>query len=450
MVHFRRKESAQLFQMTWPVVLELLITGVISTGSTYLLNGYSQGAVAVVGSLSQIVTVTVNLYTVISIGCSVLLAPMVGAGKHREAGKLIQTVLYSNLLFSVAVSVIMVCCINFFLGMMQLDQALYPMGREYLLASLGLSVMQSLLVTYVAIFRSFGRMKDVLICNFTVYLVCFLVNCFIYFGIPLEKQHILFYTLAGIIGQGCGVLYLHARLDKLFWKKYGRSRLLPGEWKEYLKKVLQFGTLGGLEGICYLIIQTFVVSMMGLLGTQALLVKAYAATFAGYMVLCDNALVASVFVLTGQHLGEKNYDALRRTDKEGNIAGIVLTAVVGIVLIVFSRSILLLFTTDPEVIHQVQIMLYIQLALEIVRVPVALLVVELKGVGEVKIPFALTIAGGICNLVLSWIFGIHLKMGLPGIWIGYFGDLLFRLAVGGYYLKKIFKHPEKYLEKVSL
>lgn len=171
--------------------------------------------------------------------------------------------------------------------------------------------MQSLLVTYVAIFRSFGRMKDVLICNFTVYLVCFLVNCFIYFGIPLEKQHILLYSCGNYL-PGMRCFYLHARLDKLFWKKYGRSRLLPGEWKEYLKKVLQFGTLGGLEGICYLIIQTFVVSMMGLLGTQALLVKAYAATFAGYMVLCDNALVASVFVLTGQHLGKR---IMRRLDE---------------------------------------------------------------------------------------------------------------------------------------
>lgn len=450
MIHFRRKESVQLFQMTWPIILELLITGTINTGSTYLLNGYSQDAVAVVGSLSQIVTVTVNLYTVISIGSSVLLAPMVGAKKHQEAGKLIQTVLYSNLFFSIAVSVSMVCCINFFLGMMQLDKALYQMGREYLFASLGLSVIQSLLVTYVAIFRSFGRMKDVLICNFTVYLVCFIVNCVIYFGIPLEKQHILFYTLAGIIGQVCGVLYLHTRLNKLFWKKYGRSRLQLREWKSYLKKVLQFGTLGGLEGICYLIIQTFVVSMIGILGTQALLVKAYVTTFAGYMVLCDNALVSSVFVLTGQYLGEKNYNALRRTDKAGNIAGIILTAVIGSILTLFSRPILSLFTTDWGVIHQVQTMLYIQLALEILRVPVALLVVELKGVGEVKIPFVTTIMGGICNLVLSWIFGIHLKMGLPGIWIGYFGDLLFRLVAGGYYLKKIFRYPEKYLEKVSL
>lgn len=443
-------QSERLFSMTWPIVVELLITGLINTGSTYLLNRYSREAVAVVGSLSQIVTLTVNLYTIISIGGSVLLAPMIGAGKNQEAGKLIKTILYSNLLFSGIVSVVMVCNINRFLGLMQLDPSLYSMGREYLFASLGLSVMQSLLISYIAIFRSFGKMKDVLICNFTVFLVCFVVNCFIYYGISLEKQHLLFYTFAGIIGQTCGVYYLHIRLKNFFWKNYGRSRLKVREWKEYLKKVLQFGILGGMEGISYMVIQTLVVSMMGLLGTEALLVKAYVATFAGYMTLCDSALGSAVFVLTGQHLGEQNYEAFQQTHKESNRVGILLTALVGIILIVFSRPILLLFTKNMAVIHQVQMMLYIQLALEILRVPVALIVVELKGIGEVNIPFTLVIAGGLCNLSLSWIFGIYLKMGLPGIWIGYFGDLMLRLLIGGYYMKKVFKSPEKYLRKVSL
>lgn len=450
MLHFRKTQPDRLFSMTWPIVLELLLTGFISTGSTYLLNRYSQDAVAVVGSLSQIVTLTVNLYTIISVGGSVLLAPMIGAGKNRETGKLIQTILRSNLLFSGAVSMVTVCCIPGFLSMMQLDKALYSMGREYLLASLGLSVMQSLLITYIAIFRSFGKMKDVLICNFTVYLVCFAVNCFIYYKIPQEEQHLLYYTLAGIIGQTCGTCYLHLRLNKLFWKKYGHYRLTVREWKEYLRKILQFGALGGMEGICYLIIQTMVVSMIGILGTEALLVKAYVATFAGYMVLCDTALGSAVFVLIGQQLGEKNYRALRQTHKESNIVGIFITGLAGMGLILLSRSILLLFTTDTGVIHQVQIMLYIQLALEILRVPVALLVVELKGLGEVKIPFLAVLAGGICNLVFSWIFGIYLKMGLPGIWVGYFADLLLRLVVGGYYLKKILRKPEAYLEKVSM
>ena len=54
MFHFKRTQSARFFSMTWPITLELLLTGVINTGSTYLLNQYSQEAVAVVGSLSLI------------------------------------------------------------------------------------------------------------------------------------------------------------------------------------------------------------------------------------------------------------------------------------------------------------------------------------------------------------------------------------------------------------
>ncbi len=439
----------QLFSMTWPVVAELLLTSLISTGSTYILNCYSQEAVAVVGSLSQIVSLVINLYTVISVGGSILLAPMAGAGKNKEAGRLIKTLLYSNLLFSGAVSIVTFGGIGRFMVWMHLDPSLYGMGREYLAVSLSLSVMQSLLITYVAIFRSFGRMKDVLVCNLLVYLVCLVVNAVIYWGLPREGQSLGLYTLAGIIGQGSGVLYLHLRLRRIFWKKNGRIRLTGSEGRHILWKVLRFGTLGGMEGVFYLIIQAMVVSLIGQLGTQALLVKAYLTTFTTYMVICDSALGVAVFPLTGQHLGEGDFDALRRTHRDGCIAGILLTALVGAILIVLSRPILLFFTTDESVIRQVQYMLYIQYGLEIVRMPVSLLVVGLKGVGEVRVPFLIMVGAGLLNLLLSWLCGIQLQMGLPGIWIGYYGDLLFRLAVGGYFMLRILRDPQVYLDKIS-
>ncbi len=449
MKSIKTKDSMQLFSMTWPVVAELLLTSLISTGSTYILNCYSQQAVAVVGSLSQIVSLVINLYTVISVGGSILLAPMVGAGKNKEAGKLIKTLLYSNLLFSVAVSAMTFCCIDRFMSWMNLDPSLYGMGRQYLAVSLSLSVMQSLLITYVAIFRSFGRMKDVLVCNLMVYLVCLGVNVLIYCALPGKDQSLGLYTLAGIIGQGSGVFYLHLRFHRIFRKENGRIRLGLTDWKHILCKVLRFGTFGGMEGVFYLIIQAMVVSLIGRLGTQALLVKAYLTTFTTYMVICDSALGVSVFPLTGQHLGEKNFDALRRTHRDGCIAGILLTALVGAVLILISRPVLLCFTTEEVVIRQVQNMLYIQYVLELIRMPVSLLVVGLKGVGEVRIPFLIMVGAGLLNLFLSWLFGIQLQMGLPGIWIGYYGDLLFRLTVGGYFMLRILRDPQVYLDRIA-
>ena len=442
------KAQKRLFSMTCPIVAELLLTGLISTGSSYLLNRYSQDAVAVVGSLSQIVTLVVNLYTIISVGGSVVLAPMVGAGRNRESGKLIKTLLYSNLVCSAFVSLITVGCVPCFMKWMHIDPSLYAMGREYLLASFGFSAIQSLLTTYVAIFRSFGRMKDVMVGNFMVYLVCLGVNALIAYGIPPSSQCLFFYTMAGIIGQACGVIYLHWRLGHVFWKENSCGKLHRGEGRYYLQKVFRFGTLGGLEGIFYLIVQAMVIAMVGTLGTQTLLVKAYLATFAGYMVICDSALGTAVFPLTGQQLGEKDYKGLRRTHRDGVLWGIVLTTAIGGILILFSRPILLCFTAEETVIRQVQHMLWIQLALEVLRVPVNLLVVGLKGVGEVKIPFLIMVAAGMVNVILSWLFGIHLQMGLPGIWIGYFGDLLLRLTAGGYFMLKILNAPEKYLERV--
>ncbi len=438
----------QLFSMTWPVAVELLLTSLISTGSTYILNCYSQEAVAVVGSLSQIVSLVINLYTIISVGGSILLAPMVGAGKNKEAGKLIKTLLYSNLLFSGIVSIVTFVCIEPFMVWMHLDPSLYGMGREYLAVSLLLSVMQSLLITYVAIFRSFGRMKDVLVCNLMVYLVCLGVNVIIYYMLPDTVQSMGLYTLAGIIGQGSGVLYLHLRLGIFFWKKNGQVRLERSTWRDILWKVLRLGTFGGLEGVFYLIIQAMVVSLIGQLGTQALLVKAYLTTFATYMVICNSALGVSVFPLTGQHMGERDFDALRRTHRDGCIAGILLTALVGAIMILLSRPILLCFTTQEAVIQQVQYMLYIQYVLELIRVPVSLIVVGLKGVGEVRVPFWIMVGAGILNFFVSWLFGIRLQMGLPGIWAGYYADLLFRLAVGGYFMLRILRNPQTYLAKL--
>ena len=93
----QKKGHTELLRMTWPVVAELLLTGLINTGSQYFLNAFSTDAMAVVGSLSQIVSMVINLYTLVSIGGSILLAPMVGAGRQKDCGKLIDTMLTANL-----------------------------------------------------------------------------------------------------------------------------------------------------------------------------------------------------------------------------------------------------------------------------------------------------------------------------------------------------------------
>jgi len=151
------RETEQLISMTWPVILELLLTGVINTGSQYYLNAYSSDAVAVEGSLSQVVSFAGNLYTLISVGGSILLAPMIGAAKARESGILIRTMLLCNLILAGVVSACTLALSGTFMHMMGIEPALRDLGQQYLTVNFGLSFVRAMMVTYSAVFRSIFR-----------------------------------------------------------------------------------------------------------------------------------------------------------------------------------------------------------------------------------------------------------------------------------------------------
>ena len=442
-----KRINRQLYNMTWPIALELILTGIINTASQYLLNAYSKDAMAVVGSLSQIVNLVINLYTFISVGGSILLAPMVGAGQKVSCEKLVKTLILTNLGLGILVSILTVCGIYPFLNFMQIDRTLYRMGKDYLMVSLGLSVIQSMLITYTAVLRSFGMMKSVLTCNFLVYLVCFFSNALIYALISIEKQRLLYYSLSGILGQSVGVCYLHHVIKRKLQIQVRKNAFHFKEWQDYLRKTLKFGVPAGMEGIIYLLVQMIVVSFVGGLGTEALLVKAYVSTFGSYMVIGTSAVNTAVFVLVGQFYGRRDQDGIWMIFREGLFAGLLVAVLTGAILLFFSGDILLFFTKDQEVIRNVQELLYAQLFLEIIRVLTALAVSALKAVGEIKIPFYTMIIGGFSNILISYYCGILLEWGLIGIWFGFFADLIIRSAVEGTYFYRYIRKWNQSLHK---
>lgn len=425
-----KPKEATLSSLSWPVVVELLVTGLINTASQYILNAFSTDAMAVVGSLSQVVSLIINLYTLVSVGGSILLMPLVGAGKTQDCNKIIQVLLRANLILGVIVSIVSLCGMESFMHLMQISEELYPLGRQYLIISLALSFVQSLLITYTAIFRSYGKMKAVLICNIMVYLVCFLVNVGIRYGIPKTSQSLIYYTLAGIIGQGSGVLYLHIRLIRDIWKKNSPQKLGKGDFNRYLKKILVYGIPGGMEGILYLVSQMLVVSMIGILGTKALLIKSYVGNFGGYMVLCTSGINTAVFVLIGQLYGKNDFVRIRKVFRQGNLQGLLLTFGIGITILLFENPLIKLFTVNPEITVCVKQLLLIQLIIELLRVPIALIVSSLKSLGDVNFLFPLVISGAITNLSVSYLCGITMRLGLLGIWMGYGADLILRGIIG--------------------
>ena len=425
--------------MAWPVMVELLLTGFINTGSQFFLNAFSPEAVAATGSLSQVVNIIINLYTIISVGGGVFLSLYVGAGREEECGRLARILFTGNLIFGLVVSVTGLLLIGPFMRMMRIDAALYGYGRVYLAIYLGLSFVQSLLITAVAVFRSFGRMKDVLVCNLIIYGVCFLVGAAVHFAVPRSAQRFIMYAMAGIIGQVSGIGYLFSRRGTFgrrvrdAWKR----RPARAEFRSEMRRVLRVGASGGGEGLLYLLAQMALTAMVGALGTRALLVKSYLGIFSGYMEIAISGITTAVFILVGQYLGRRDYRGLRILFRRAITDTILLTAAVSVLCCVFRYRLIAIFTSDPAVTEICASLLQLHIVIEVVRVFTAISVAGMKAIGQGKDTMVMIVFGSLLQTLAAYVLAFRMGMGIRGIYFAILLDLGLRgLVVTVSFIKK--------------
>jgi Na+-driven multidrug efflux pump len=91
------------------------------------------------------------------------------------------------------------------------------------------------------------------------------------------------------------------------------------------------------------------------------------------------------------------------------------------------RPVLGLFSSDPRVLELASSVLLVSLVLEPGRTLNTIVLPALKGAGDVRFPVCVGVASmwGIAVLG-AWLLGVHLGLGLVGVWIAMAADEWFR------------------------
>lgn len=411
------------------ILLELAIAYVISNVNQIVINRFSTSAMAALGSASQAATFVINLYTLISVGMSILLMRYTGPKHAGESDGVYTVSLCDAAVFGAALSLGGYLLCPLILRWMQIPATLYAHAYSYLAVILGFSFVNAFLTVLSAVFRAYGAMRTMLIVDTVVNLLCMALNILTLYAVPPEKQTLGMYAFNGILAQtlGCAVLLLRMK------RTTGRRlllRLRPSSlWKRIVNdtgRILHYGLMGGMEGMIYLVGQTAVVAIVGLLGEREMLVRAYVLNITPYLVLCDTAISTAAFYVVGERAGAGDPAGARVACRQAVWDATVATAVVGAVFLLLSMPILRLYTQDAAILRDCRRLLYICAFAEILHCPVSMFVSSLKAVGRVGPPFAAIAPAMALNVFGSWLFGVYLGWGLIGIWIGYMLDHVFR------------------------
>jgi Na+-driven multidrug efflux pump len=140
-----------LIQLAWPLLVENILRTSLMSIDTLMLSHFSSDAVAAMSVATQFAFVIQLLYTMVSIGSSVLITQHLGAGERAKAGLYGVGSLTLMVAVSIALSVVVAVGGTLVVAVYRLDPPVARYATQFITLYGGLSVFMAINIAQASI-----------------------------------------------------------------------------------------------------------------------------------------------------------------------------------------------------------------------------------------------------------------------------------------------------------
>lgn len=404
-----------------PIVIGQVGNIILSFADTLMVGQHSMEELAAASFVNSMVVLVVIFAMGFSYGLTPMVGNLYGRGELEKIGGVVRNGIVANTLMALIVVVPMVLLYLFVDRMGQPDE-LIPLMRPYLLVNL-LSVP---FVCWLNVFKQFyDAVSDTKVPMYVFLggnMLNIIGNYLLIFGkCGLPELGLLG---AGIATAVSRVVMLLVMMAIFFWHK--RYRIYS---EGYLKGRINrqdFGRLNalgwplavqmGMETAAFSVMSLFV----GWIGTTALAAHQIMLTVSQLFYMVYYGMAAAVAVRVSHFHGQGDMKVVRETATAGFHIILLIAAVVSVPIFFLRNDISLLFTDNEEVcmlVAQTVIPLILYQFGDGLQCTYAN---ALRGISCVR-PMVISafISYVLVSIPLSWLLGIKLVFGLPGVWFTY-------------------------------
>lgn len=417
-VEKNKYQDQSLFNLTWPLFIEISLHMSVGIIATLILSGYSDNAVAGVGVANQIMNIFILVFNVTAIGATILIGQNLGANQIKEARTIARSAFGLNFWIGIGMTIIVAIFGGIFLNFYGLSGEVYGYAHTYLVVT-GLTLcLEAVALALSAVLRSYGHTRETMFVTIVmnvISIIGFLIAINGLFGIPVT----------GVVGVSISIIV--ARLFLVFallffvYKRlairYRINDILKID-KTNTKNLMGIGIPSAGEQLSYQLSQVVITSFVAIVGDAALAARVYILNISMFCFMFTMAISQGTQILVARYIGAKQYKrTLKRGLKTLRIAFFV-SVVISFIIAFTGESLLGLFTEDPMIIAVALPVLWAIVFIEPGRAVNMVLMGSLKSVGDVRFPVIIGIISmwGLA-VVLSYVFGISLGLGLLGVWL---------------------------------
>ena len=411
-------KNSYLFKMSIPIFVELMLQLLVGNIDQIMVSRYSQSSVAAIVNGNQIMNIVIITMNMLCMATTVVLTQCLGAKDKYKSNQLCMiSMLVIGVVGTFSTSIVLLFNRQIF-QMMNIDPVILEETCSYLMIVGGFSIVQGLYLNFAAILRSHTRLKEVMMVSVGMNIINIVGNAILINGLfGLPRLGIIGAAISTVFSKTVGLAAIY-----LVFRKYTEIELkfcyLKEGSRDMLFKLLKIGIPSGAENFSYNLSQICILSIINPYVAIVTATKGYCSILANFAYVYAIAISEAVQIVIGYLLGSGQIDEVEK--KVWWTQKISIAVCVGMMFIiwVFGYPILGVFTDNPDMLALGKQILFIDIFLEFGRAINILMTKCLISVGEIKLPICVGITfHWAVALLLAYVFGGILHLGLQGVWV---------------------------------
>ncbi|MCQ2547656.1 MAG: MATE family efflux transporter [Clostridia bacterium] len=446
------KQSARkiVLWLAWPTIISQVLQTLVTYVDTAMVGSLGVNATAAVGVNTQFIWVIGGFMQGLGVGFSVVMGHYIGEGRHDKAQETVRQSLICTLILGVVLTllVLLVCVPNLVIWM-GADPILYHDARAYL-ACVGMSlIFEAFLFTGSNMVRVMGDTRSPMVINILNNVINIILNfLFIYkstdftiFGIDVHIPGLDLGVFGAALGTAIAEVISGVLIVAVLFKESSLIHISIHDKYRFDKPIIQrsinMGVPVAFEQITLSMGQLVATGIVTRLGTAALAAHQLANTAESmcYMPMFGFSVAATTLVAQCTGAGKRELE--KRYSRTCMVYGMSIMTFCAILMFIFAPHLIDIFIDDQEVISMGGLVLRIMAFAEPALAATSICSGILRGAGDTKSPFYVSIIGmwGV-RVLLTVLFVNVMGLDFTYVWVAMALDWVVRAAIFIVKLKK--------------
>lgn len=402
---------SKILVFTLPLIASGILQLLFNAADMVVAGRYAGSeALGAVGATSSLINLITNVFMGLSIGANVAVAHYYGAQREEDMKETVHTAILLSIICGIFVLFLGIVLASPALSLMGTPPEILPHAIAYMkIYFLGMPAM--LLYNFgAAILRAIGDTKRPLFFLLTAGVVNVILNLIFVIGFGMGVRGVAFAT---IISQAISAVMIVRCMMKL----EGPCRLILKELKIYpdkAKRIARVGLPAGLQGSIFSISNVLIQSSVNSFGAIAVAGNTATCNLEGFVYISMNAFQQTAISFTGQNMGAKKEDRIKKTLLYCQICVIITGLLLGWLGYAFGNSLLHIYSDDEMVVAFGLRRMKIIFTTYFLCGTMDVCVGSLRGMSYSIMPMVVSLLGA-CGLRILWIMTIFRANPIPEV-----------------------------------